>query len=401
MTERQEDNRALAGYRVLDLTDEKGLFCAKLLADLGADTIKIERPGGDPTRNIGPFVGNHPHPEKSLYFLYMNTNKRGITLNLNMPSGQVLFKRLVQTADIIVESFPPQFLQDLRLDYPTLKEVNPRLIMTSITGFGQTGPYRSYEMAEIVGFAMGGMMTLAGKPDKAPLVAPGRQSYDFASCHAAVGTLIALFNRGMTGEGQHVDLSIQESLLSAAQVALSNYAYNETFEPRRGSDFGSASDIFPCKDGYIFFFLASPRHWKPLVEWMGNAELKDPKWESFLFRRDHAEELKSLIRAFTVQYTKEELYQEAQRRHISIAPLNTPWEFLENPHIQAREFFVEVNHPEAGLLKYPGAPYKLSETPWKVARPAPRIGEHNEEIYRSELGLTAEELVALHGVGVI
>ena len=219
----QEDKAALTALRILDLADEKASFCTKLLADMGAEVIKIERPDGDKSRLTGPFWGNTPHPEKSLSFWYHNTSKLGITLNLENEEGQQLFRRLAQRTDVVVESFPPGYLDKLGLGYGSLSELNPGLIMASVTGFGQSGPYREYHSCDIVASAMGGQMYVCGAPDTPPLKPYGQQAYYLASLFAAIGILLAFRQRKLSGRGEHIDISLQEAVASALEHVMVRY----------------------------------------------------------------------------------------------------------------------------------------------------------------------------------
>lgn len=404
MTAVEDSDGALAGYRVLDLADSKGHFCGKVLADLGAEVIKIEKPSGDDTRRLGPFKGDVPHPEGSLYFLNFNTNKKSVTLDLESPQGQEAFRKLVRRADALIESFPPGTMERLGLSYRSLREINPGLVMASITGFGPTGPYKDYQAPDIVCFAMGGLMSLCGNPDQPPLAAPWEQTYQLASIHAAYGVLLALYHRLATGLGQHVEVSLQE-VQASLQYMIVNYSANALILPRLGgrvTTTGAAPcGIYPCKDGYAHFFVLAPWHWKAFLEWIGQPEaLSAPVWSNRHFRAQNIDVIDPFVRDFAAPYSKAELYEQGQARHLPLAPVNTPKDFAEDIHTQARGYFVEVEHPYVGRHKYPGAPYKLSATPWRIRRPAPLIGQHNAEILAERLeapskGLPTSELPPL------
>ncbi|MBI4641271.1 MAG: CoA transferase [Candidatus Tectomicrobia bacterium] len=399
----EEKGKALSGWRLLDMTDSLGFYCVKLLADMGADVIKIERPGGDSARLIGPFESDLPHPEKSLSFLYFNANKRGITLNIETPEGQEIFKALIKKTDIFVETFNPGYLPNLNLGYETLSLLNPSLIMTSISGFGQSGPYSQYEASDIVGFAMGGLMALSGEPDGPPCVAPDNQAYIMAGAHAAASTLAALFYRQMTGKGQYIDASMLEAMTQVIDCGITRYSVTKEMTKR----FRLPTDVspegnYPCKDGYVRISIFTQRNWRNLLEWIGDPpELLDPKWEEGSNRRGQRDIIDPPISAFTMNYTKAELYEIGQKMRVPITPVNTPEEFMNDPHTIAREFFVQVNHPVAGTIKYPGAPFRLSGTPWSIECPAPLVGQHNEEIYRGELGMSEAELAQLREKEII
>ncbi|MBI4641473.1 MAG: CoA transferase [Candidatus Tectomicrobia bacterium] len=397
------NDHALSGFRVLDLATPIGTYCPKLLADLGADVIKIEPPEGDPSRRIGPFKEDIPHHERSLYFLNFNTNKRGITLNLQTPDGKELFQSLVRKADIVVETFNPGYLRSLGLDYTHLSQINPKLILTSITPFGQTGPYKEYGEADIVGFAMGGLMSMSGEADGPPCTAPDNQAYMMTGVHAAAATLMALWGRELHGSGQQIDVSMFEVLAAISSGQLTRYTLEGEVSQRTGSHSDATpGDNYPCKDGHVRISIFTIRNWKNFVEWIGNPpELLDPKFDFPKMRQMNMEYIDRFVEEFTKTRTKAELYESGQKMQVPVTPVSTPEEFFSNSHTIAREFFVSAEHPEIGTFRLPGAPYKLSETPWRVYRPAPLLGEHNVEIYQGELELSLEDLVILKGNGVI
>jgi len=391
----------------LDLADNKGAYCTKLLADLGADVIKIERPEGDPTRRIPPFVDDIPHIEKSLYFLYRNANKRGITLNLETSDGKAIFNKLVETADALVETYPPGYMASLGLDYPALKEINPGLILASITEFGQTGPYKDRKGSDIVDFALSGCMIVSGFPEKAPCNAPGPHAYDAASSIAAIAILAALYSRAVTGQGQYIDTSVQEgAIVGLYPWTVPYHSYTITDEgpavpaTRTG---GVIYPVLPCKDGYVRVLgLIAPRQWKALIEMLGNPEvLLLPEWQDFMHRAGNADALRAILLEFTMKYTMAELVEAGARGGVPICPVATVADFINSPHTQARRFFVEVDHPETGKALYPGSPYKFTETPCSIRRPAPYLGQHNDEIYCQELGFSKQGLSALRRAGVL
>jgi len=411
MSERVKEKTALGDLRVLDLVDEKGAYCTKILADLGADVIKIEPPGGDATRDVPPFYRDIPHRERSLYFWQYNSNKRSITLALETTEGQQILKRLVKTADIVVETFRPGYLDGLGLGYEALSEIKPALIMTSITAFGQTGPYQDYQASDIVGVAMGGMMNTCGDPDEPPLRPYGGQGYHVAANHAAIATLIALYHRDITGKGQHIDVSMQTAIAQSIEFANEFYLYRQWVLKRQGSRHGSdgigepVGYVIPCQDGYLCNFgHVGPLDWMEADGVVGTLK-EDTRWlEDPLFRRDpeNRRYLDEQHRAWAMLHTREEITEGCQNMHISWAKCNTLEELFEDEHLLERGFWIDVEHPEVGAtFTYPGAPYILQETPWRMVRRAPLIGEHNAEIYEKELGFTKEELSILGAAGVI
>jgi crotonobetainyl-CoA:carnitine CoA-transferase CaiB-like acyl-CoA transferase len=397
---------ALSGYRVLDLCDAKGMLCTKIMADLGADVIKIEPPGGDHTRCQGPFYHDLPDPERSLCFWYFHANKRSITLNLETPDGQELFRKLVQTTDVLVETFPPGSLDRLGLGYAHLQKLHAGLVMTSITGFGSTGPYSTYRAPDIVGLAMGGLMYLCGEPDGPPVPPGGMQGYHLAALNGVAGTLIALWHREVTGIGQHVDVSMQAAVANTLETTHQTYDFNREIRARFGRRREAAAYIVPCQDGYIALLCASKLGWPQLVAWMQDegygSAVADARLADDVYRFEHDDEVYAALQAFFAAKTKQEVYAEAQRRRLPLAPVNTARDLVESPQLQARGFFVAVEHPELGAtICYPGAPYALSETPWRIRRRPPLLGEHNEEIYVQELGLSRDDLSALRAGGIL
>ena len=400
---------ALSGRRVLELADEKGVYCGKLLADMGADVIKVEPPGGDATRNLPPFWEDRPDPDGSLFFLYMNTSKRGVTLDITRPEGQDLFKQLARTADLIVETFPPGHLDALGLGYDTLKEDNPRLVFTSITGFGQTGPYREFASADIVASALGGAMYVTGEADDPPVTLAGSQAHVMASTYAAVSSMIALHHATRSGEGQHVDISVEETTASVTHICGVGKWLDDHIIPKRmgtGLFASVPSGAYRCKDGLVYLMINRPLHWKALAQWIsevtGNDAVLDPLFDGPSANRYASRDLIDFyITELTSRYTVDEIYREGQRRHIAFTPVNTATAVARDSQLAARNYFVQVTHAERGALKYPGAPYRHSETPWCISRPAPGIGEHNQEIYSGELGLPADAIRAFKESGII
>ena len=408
--------------RVLDLSDEKGVLCGKIFADMGADVIKIEPPTGDPMRYIGPFYHDEPDPEKSLYWFTFNTNKRSITLDITSPDGGDIFKQLVKEADFVLECFPPGYLEDLGLGYKSLESINPKIIMTSITAFGQTGPYSHYKSSDIVALAMGGLMYLMGEPDRSPVRPSVQQAYAQASVQAAAGMMVAHYHRETTGEGQHVDVSMQEAVSNTLDTTQQAWDLQKMIFKRTGCSraLGEriARAVFPCKDGYMACW--SPNDMNVLVKWIkdeGFTEIAEGVskyieiWEqveggklslSQALTQEELDHLTQLRITFLKHLTREKIYKKAVDSHFGWVPVQTPKSLVEYEQLAARNYFVQVDHPELNeKITYPGPPFKLSETPWKIRNRAPLIGEHNKDIYEKELGLKTEELVLLKQAKVI
>ena len=424
MSEKGEESLSpLASLQALDLTDEKGFLCGKILADLGVDVIKVEPPGGDPARRVRPQREDDPPPEQSLYWWAYNANKRSITLDLHSSDGQALFRRLVGSVDFIVESYQPGYLDGLGLGYASLRELNPRLVFTSLTSFGQEGAYRDYKATDITLMAMSSFMYLLGDPDRPPVRVTLPQSYLWASAYAALGTMIAHYHRSRTGEGQYVDASAQAGAAWASGFAPYFWDAMQVNPKRAGNQMTGRSHkdptatypaAYPCKDGYIAFPLYSGRAGavsnRALVEWMDEQgmappELKEKDWEKFdQFQATQAEydQITGPISRFFKGLTKNDFYREAVRRRIMGYPVSTAKDTLEDPQLEARQFWKHMNYSEdREEIAFPGPFAKLSLTPLTLRRRAPLIGEHNEEVYVERLGLSREELTALQGAGVI
>lgn len=402
----QEKDLALSGYRVLDLADAKGIYGTRMLADMGADVIKVEPPDGHPARKIPPFAEDTPGPDRSLYWLYRNLNKRGITLNIESKHGGEIFKRLIKTADVLVETFKPGYMEELGLDYEVLREINPGLIMASITDFGQTGPYSQYKGSDIVDFAMSGAMIINGLPEFPPVLIPGTAARDCGAIYAMGGVMLALFSRGATGQGQYVETSVQEAAIGALYPwSINGYSYKIAggtaigvgMRPRTGGFL-----VVPCKDGYANFIMVSPRNIQAVYDTLGNPpELVEYGTEIIGVLPRLGEFLPKLF-TYTMQMTMEELCGRGQEEFgLPACPVYTPAEYMEDKHVKARGFFEEVEHPETGKGMYAGMPFKMTETPPSFRRPAPRLGEHNEEVYCEELDFSREELGVLRMSGII
>lgn len=417
----QREELPLAPYRVLDLADEKGSFCARVLGDLGAEVIKVEGPAGDPARSKGPFYRGVPHPERSLHWFVVNANKKGITLDIETADGRELLGSLVTSAAFVVESFPPGYLDGLGLGYTELSAINPQIILVSIAPFGQGGPYSHYSGCDIVYMAMGGLMVLSGDPDRAPLRI-GVEQYAFqAGAQAAAGALVAHHHRRLTGRGQHVDVSIHEAAACAAQFHWGDWmarglADGDAASFKREGNRVSRGRVRPrmiwmTKDGYVswrIFVAAQGRRTGALTKWMedeGITELKGIEWQALDFNELSQEQLEAweeAIESFFLGKTNAELHQGAVERGIILYPVSTTRDLAQNPQLAARAFWREVGHPELGTgLTYPAAAFKSSEYYCGVRHRAPLVGEHNQEIYQGELGLTARELRALKEAGVI
>ncbi|MCH7712688.1 MAG: CoA transferase [Chloroflexi bacterium] len=393
----------LGGLRVLDLGDQvSGPFCAKLLADYGADVIKIEPPRlGDSARRAGPFAGDDPHPEKSIPFLYINTNKRGVTLDITVASGRRLFEGLVAKADVLVENHAPSDASARALDYATLAKINPGLVVTSITPFGQTGPYRDMEATDIVTTALSGLMYHSGDSDKEPLRNGLDQSLYVAGINGAVATLAAVFQRMTTGRGQHADVSVAECLSSHLVQPVPYYNYMGAIKGRRPIRGSAFEELMPARDGYVIPSVQGSQPWSTVAGLIGVDELQDEKFTTGAGRIEHGEELKDLLTQGLAQWDRKPLFQASGERRLVFGMAQDAGDLYHCPHLRERGFYVEVEHPEAGTVDYPGLGPRLSDMEYQVTRPAPLLGQHNQEIFCGEMGYSKEDLVRLREMGAI
>ncbi len=415
-----EKVKLLKDMRVLDFSDETGFLCGKILGDLGADVIKVEKPGGDESRSLGSFYKDIPDPEKNLYWFSYNHNKRGITLDIEAGTGRDILLRLIEKTDILIETFPPGYLKRLGLDYEALGKVNPRIIVTSITPFGQDGPYKDYRASDLVLMAMSGFMSLLGDADKPPVRPSLPQSYPWIGMHAAEGTMIAYYHRGTTGEGQHVDVSGQTGVTWAASIGPAFYDLNREVPKRAGSFITGRSvtgaimrAVYPCKDGYLTYIIyggpAGIRTNKRLTDWMDSKGmapdfLKNKDWSKFDIATVTQEEIDRIEEAnmnFFKTVTKEEFFKHVVKEDMLGYPVNTAKEILEDEQLQSRGMWQEVEHEELKTrITYPAFFTLFSSIACGFWRRAPLIGEHNEEVY-GEIGLSKADILRLKKANVI
>lgn len=402
----------LAGLKVLEYGEFiSAPYCGKLMADLGAEVIKIESPShGDTSRRHGPFSGDVPDPEKSGLFLFLNTNKMGITLNLETCTGLKIFRELVKDTDVLIESHSPMNMRKLGVDYQSLKENNPDLIMTSITPFGQTGPYRDYQASDINICALSGWSLLIGEPGREPLTPPLSVGHFMAGVAAGIATVLAVLARLATGGGQYIDISEAECHNSFFTGVLANsFIYYNRKRTRSGhrTPFPYPYTVLPCKDGYMSMIAVQGYQWKRFLEIVGNGSVpewyeNDPRFKDRMRAgREYADELDMLFAPWLEARTRQEIFESCRKNHVPFAPVRTIDEVVNDRHLNERGFFVELAHPKVGSLKYPGPPYRLSKSPWRLKKPAPLLGQHNEEVYCSRLGYPKHDLSALRGTGVI
>jgi len=393
----------LNGFRVLDLgSGISAPWCTKILADYGADVIKVETPGsGDASRRMGPFAGDDPHPEKSLTFLYLNTNKKGVTLDPSSVSGRKLFDRLLSEADVLVHNSPPAESKELGLDYASLAAVNPGLVVTSIAPFGQTGPYSDFQATDIVTYALSGLMYHSGDSDQPPLRNVLDQSFYVAGSNAAAATQVALFARLTLGEGQHVDVSAAECLGAHLVQPLPYYNYMGAVKGRRPVRGAGFEELMPARDGYVAPSVQGSQPWATIADLIGLEELQDEKFATGAGRVAHGEELKDLLIKGLAQWDRMPLFLASGERRLVFGMAQDAGDLAECPHLGARDFFVDVDHPVVGPARYPGMAVRLPGEDISSTLPAPLLGQHNSEIFGQELGYSAQELITLRQHGVI
>jgi crotonobetainyl-CoA:carnitine CoA-transferase CaiB-like acyl-CoA transferase len=379
------DVGALSHIRIVELGDIPASYAARLLADLGADVIKVEPPGGDPNRLLPPFAGNIEDPERSLTFINANTNKRSIVLDFQGSSmDHGIFIKLLASAHLFIEATPVGDLEDLGFTEQKLKEINPAVVTVSVTPFGRTGPYRHYKGSDAIANASGGFLFGQGDDTKGQCTAPCHLAYQVAACVAATLGLAGIRHARLTGAGQRIDVSLQEALTFTNSSSVARYTRENRLERRPGSkDYGGAgTNIYRCKDGrYVHFTTNMPHMWREFAQnWMTDKTLAGAEWENSRYRDAHAAEVSKAFADFIGQFTAEEFANEAQRRHLAAAPLNTVGQFVECEQVRSRQWLQAIEHPIVGRYKAPGFPMRLSLTPMRVRRPAPLLDQHRNEI---------------------
>ena len=402
------EDTPLEGIRVIEYSSGvSGPYCGKILADLGAEVLKIEPPVvGDETRHMGPFAGDVPHPEKSGFFLYLNSNKRGITLNPEKEAGKDIFRKLTENADAVIEDGSPGRMARLGLGYENLKRMNSGLIMASITPFGLSGPYRNckaYPLNTTHISGQGFLLPLPSPDSKRPPVKVGDHASEYDSgLVAAVAVLGALFRKGVSGKGQFIEISKQEALISMQRVESVTYANEGVYMSRTGGLNPMPGGMLPCKDGYVVIVVPQNHQWDALMTLMGNPHWSEEEWTRYPESRNRrTQEINERLIPWLMQHPMEEIFRKGQALGCPVSPVFSPEDQARSQQYKEREFFGENRHPVMGRTRFPTTPYRFSETPWRLARSAPLLGEHNDEIYGSRLGLTREELGSLKEAGVI
>ncbi len=407
----QLNDRALAGLTVLDITGAMANYTGKLFAELGADVVLVEPMDGSELRHRPPFATPPADPPTSLRFVANNTGKRSICVDLEHPGGQQIVRTLARHADLVIEDRQPGALAALGIGPAQLRAENPRLVVTSVTGFGQDGPYSHYAASDLVCLALGGLLSLAGEPDEPPLHAAAEQAYAAGSLFAAVASMLALTHAELTGEGQLVDVSVQEAVTMALENAAQFYHQEGTVRRRLGFEQRQAGyGVYHCADGYVVLIaggLGGNRFWGNLVTWMsecgdpGATPLAEPQWadRTFLKQQHAMDTFREIFERFAMTRTKAELYRGAQAHRVPLCPVNSVAEMVASPQLAHRQFFTTV---AAGAAKAtaPGAPYRLSMTAWANTGPAPGLGEHTDDVL-NQFGWQPEDIHKLRAEGIV
>ena len=399
----------LRGLRVIEWGSlVSAPFCGKVLAELGADVVKVEPPvTGEASRQRGPYPDNLPHPERSGLFLFANLNKRGITLDVHSDRGRQLLHRLLATADVLLENQPLSLVENLGLDYPSLTDRFPQLVVTAISPYGRSGPYRAYRGNDLTANAMSGLSFGTGHPHREPLTTPLHQASYLAGVGAAFASIVALLGRDLTGRGQSVDVAEAQvigTLLTGYH--LPTYIYRGVAGFRSGNRMRLGlfpNCVLPCKDGYICIDAPQIEQYRRFLNLLGEQDWMDnPRYRDRRAMSDqYPEEAEALIAPWFMQRTKQEILDACLEHRIPCVPVQTFAEALDDPQLKARDYFQEAAHPIAGTYRYPGPPYRLSGTAARLARPAPTLGQHNREVLGGDLGLSDADIADLEQAGVI
>jgi crotonobetainyl-CoA:carnitine CoA-transferase CaiB-like acyl-CoA transferase len=399
LTMTQNNSGPLAGLRVLDLAGESGLFCGRMLGELGAEVIKIEPPGGDSFRARGPWLaGEENNPEASLYHLHYNVNKKSVTVNLLESEGQILFRQMATSADVVLETMAPGEMNALGIGFESLREVNPRLIYTTITPFGQNGPLSEWSGNALTGAAMSGLLYLNGDPSEAPNQPAAEQAYHMASLVATWSTLIAIRTRSTKDTGSRVDISVQEAAaMATVQTANANfYTWHGELPMRGGMRHFGSRHLYLCKDEKWASISIRPVRWYDFVQWLSEEgvepDLTDEKWSDPFFRRDHQDEIEEAHANLSRKFDRDELVRVGQSRRMLIVPVNKIDDLSQHTQLRERDFFKEVRYDNFSDLKleHPGPAYQFSLTKPPAYSRAPLVGEHNDYMYSEVLNITRD-----------
>ena len=391
---------ALSGLRVIDLTRVlAGPFCTMMLADMGAEVIKVEEPGkGDDSRHFAPFRNG-----ESAYYMNLNRNKKGVTLNLK--KGRDIFIELIRTADVLVENYRPGTMEKLGLGYETLKQINPRLVYGAVSGFGDTGPYRLRPGYDIIAQAMGGLMSTTGWEGGEPTRTGTAMGDVLAGLSVTIGILAALRHRDQTGCGQKVDVALVDSVVASLEVITQIYLTDGRIPERIGNRYESTYpyDSFRANDGDVVIAAANDKLWKLVCQVIERPDLQnDERFDANSKRVQRHAEIKPIVEAWTNGHSVDEIVDRMLAAGVPSAPINTIDRLVTDPHIAvAREMFVDVEHPKAGMLKLTGTHIKLTETPSTIRTPSPELGQHNGEVFGSLMGMSSSEIEGLTQDGIL
>ena len=391
----------LTGVKVLDLSEDiAGSFCARLLADYGADVLKVEPPSGSTMRRMGPFYHDDADPEKSLFFLILNLNKKGVTLNLQSAGGQRLLKELIPHVDLVIESYKPGYLGDLGLGYEEISRINPGVVLTSITPFGQTGPYSQYAGEEIVSYAMGMVMGISGVQGRPPLKHGGFQAQYQGGLFGAGATAMALFAQDRHGTGQHVDVSITECVASTMMATQTIYPFIGGVQIRR-ADGTMWENPMPCKDGWIIVQAGGGATWEDIADFFRAPELLEPRFADRAQRVRNGPAMDQVVLDAIRDREKWELFPNAAEKRMLFGLVQTPSELADCPQLESRHFYRETEHPVIGTVKVPAELFRMSPAGYQLRMPAPTLGQHNSEVFTDGLGYSTDELSVMRQTGVI
>jgi CoA:oxalate CoA-transferase len=393
--------QTLANLKILDLTRfVAGPYCTRILAGLGAEVIKVERPGlGDTARSNRPFLEDKPDPERSGLFLYLNSSKKSITLDLSSDTGKRLLRELAADADVVLEDLRPGKMNELGLGFESLQELNPSLVMTSISGFGQSGPYRDYRMNHLTAWGMSGHRYCDGAQGVRPVQMGGWITHYITGLFATTGTLVAIFEKNATRKGRHVDISMWQSNLLTHCFATSIYSFNGLLHNWIGME---RLGILQCKDGFVGVNIYGRLNWDLLCAFFQMPELADdPRFKTSMALLENFEEAKAIVTEKIKDREKAELFESGVEWRIPFGLVPSAEELLATPHLRERNFFQEIEHPVIGKVELPGAPFRMSETAWQSKTAAPLLGQHNEEIYGRRLGYSPAELMRMREHGII
>ena len=401
--------RPLEGIRVIDLTRiYAGPYCSMLFADMGAEVIKVEPPEGELIRDNPPMVKEGeggPHDRsRSGYFLALNRNKYGITLNLKHPKAVEIFQELIKIGDVVLENYAPGVMKRLGIDYPLLRKINPRIIMCSISGFGQTGRYSERLAFDVISQAMSGLMSITGHPDNPPTRVGTSLGDVNAAVHAAFAIMTALYYREKTGIGQYIDVSMLETMVGILEGGIVRWTIGKELLTPIGSmnPHEAPMAAFRCRDGYIIIATVGNEHWQRFCRAVHRPDwAEDPEYRTKRQRWEKKHLLQEEIEKITAQYTVKEVGEMMDQERVANSPIFNIKQVIEDPHLKDRGYFVDIDHPVIGKAKIPGIPFKMSETPGSVERPSPLVGEHNELILGKYLGMNREEIEKLKGEGAI